>query len=289
MAMQEIFIPIQNDQIQADLYGDFHDLTKSTIIMAHGLGGEKQCGLTEFAKFYEEMEFNVCVFDHRGFGQSTGKVKHLVDKHSQLQDWNAVIEYLNQQFQITKQQIILWGYSFSGAHALTLASNDHFKGVIANFPHTDGLASLTLYPKKYLLPATAIAIQDLVLASFGKIKTMPVVAKDRFAILAGKDCYDGYWSIVPKEKQWDNAVPARIVATIGLYRPTTVAHKIQSDTLVMGAAKDSLIPISATRKMAKKIKSSQYIELQCGHFDLFHEPHKSQILECHTLFLKHLR
>lgn len=289
MAMQAIFIPLKNDQIQADLYGNFHDLNKATIIMAHGLGGEKQCGLAEFAEFYTNLEFNVCVFDHRGFGQSTGKFKHLVDKNSQLQDWNTVIDYLNQQFQITKQQIILWGYSFSGAHALTLASHDQFKGVIANFPHVDGLASLTLYPKKYLLPATAVAIQDLILAMFGKIKTMPVVAKDRFAILAGEDCFDGYWSIVPKDTQWDNAVPARIVATIGLYRPTAVAHKIKSDTFVLGAENDSLIPIAATRKMAKKIKLSQYVELQCGHFDLFHEPYKSQILECHTLFLKQFK
>lgn len=169
---------------------------------------------------------------------------------------------------------------------LTLASQQNFKGIISNFPHVDGLASLTLYPKKFLAAATWISLQDLALAPFGKVKTMPVVAEDRFAILAGEDCYSGYHSIIPPYVNWDNAVPARIVATIGLYRPTTVVNKIKSPTLILGAEQDSLIPISATRKTAKKIKDGQYCELACGHFDLFHEPFKSEILKQHQEFLK---
>ena len=212
-------------------------------------------------------------------------VKCLVDKTSQLEDWETVIQYLNQNLKIPTSQMILWGYSFSGGHVLTLAAQQNFKAIISNFPHVDGLASLTLYPKKYLLGATLCAMQDLALARIGKVKTMPVVAKDRFAILAGEDCYEGYHSIIPDDVQWDNAVPARIVATIGLYRPTATAHHIQSPTFVLGATQDSLIPIKATRKLEKKLKYGQYLELNCGHFDLFHHPFQDQILQAHKAFL----
>ena len=205
-------IPIQNDHIQADLYTAPHD-SKATIIMAHGLGGEKSCGLTEFALYYQKLGFQVCVFDHRGFGQSTGKVKNLVDKNSQLNDWKAVIQYLKTHYALQDQQLILWGYSFSGAHVLTLASQSTYKAIISNFPHVDGLASLGLYPKKYLLSATFKAIQDIAAIPFGKVITMPVVAENRFAILAGEDCYKGYHSIIPNDLHWENAVPARIVAS----------------------------------------------------------------------------
>ena len=280
-------IPLYNDKIQADLYTNAQD-NKMTIIMAHGLGGEKKCGLSKFAQYYQTLGFQVCVFDHRGFGESTHKVKSLVDKNSQLDDWKAVIQYLKSEFNFEDSQLILWGYSFSGAHVLTLASTTTYKAIISNFPHVDGLASLTLYPKKYLLSATFKAIQDIVSIPFGKTVTMPVVAKDRFAILAGEDCYDGYLSIIPEDTLWDNAVPARIVATIGFYRPTTIAHKITSPTLVIGAENDSLIPIKSTRKLAKKIKNGQYHEEHCGHFDLFHEPFKSNILKIHHQFLANL-
>lgn len=288
-AMQAIShnIPIQHDQIQADLYVNDHPNT-ATIVMAHGLGGEKLCGLADFAEHYHKLGFQVCVFDHRGFGQSTGKIKNLVDKNSQLQDWKAVIDFFKTHYNLKDDQLILWGYSFSGAHVLTLGSTATYKGIIANFPHVDGLASLTLYPKKYLLLALLKAIQDLIYIPFGKVKTMPVVSENRFAILAGEDCHDGYHSIIPNDVTWENAVPARIVATIGFYRPTTVAHKIKSPTLVIGAENDSLIPIKSTRKLAQKIQNRQYHEENCGHFELFHEPYKNRILVIHTTFLKSL-
>lgn len=189
MKYKAVNIAISHDLIQADLYGDLNNKTTNFMIMAHGLAGEKQSGLHSFAEFYAALGYTVCVFDHRGFGQSTGPIKNLVDKASQIEDWKAVIGYLKHTYQCTDQQIVLWGYSFSGAHVLTLASQHPFKAIIANFPHVDGLASLALYPKKYLLPATCIALQDLAYATIGKVKTLPVVAKNRFAVLAGADCY----------------------------------------------------------------------------------------------------
>ena len=284
MNTQEIFIPIQNYTIQADLYEGFSE-QKNVIVMAHGLGGEKKAGLLDFAQFYAEQGYSVCIFDHRGFGQSTGKIKNLVDKNSQIEDWKTVVHYLKNQFQILASNMILWGYSFSGGHVLTLASKQNYKAIIANFPHIDGLASLALYPKKYLIPATLLSLQDLAYATINRVKTMPVVAQNRFAILAGEDCFDGYKSIIPQNLHWENAVPARIVATIGLYRPITTAQIIESPTFIVGATNDSLIPIQATRKTAKKIKNGYYFEEQCGHFDLFHEPFKKRILDQHLKFL----
>ena len=293
MEFQEIFIPYHDYHIQADLYGDFRDIQKSVIVMAHGLGGGKNCGLDKFALFYQKLGYLVCVFDHSGFGQSTGPVKNLVDKKSQIQDWQTVIHFLNSHFHLSPSQMILWGYSFSGAHVLSIASEtenkqSRFKAILSNFPHIDGLASLTLYPKQYLAPATAIAVQDLAYSVIGKVKTMPVVAPDRFAILAGQDCYEGYYSIIPNDMSWDNAVPARIVATIGLYRPTTIIHKIHAPVLMVGARQDSLIPIRATRKAGKKILQGEYAEIDCGHFDLFHEPYHSILLKMHQDFLEKL-
>lgn len=288
MNIQSILIPLNQDQIQADWYDESLSAETDVIIMAHGLGGEKACGLDHFAQFYHELGYRVCVFDHRGYGASSGPVKHLVDKTSQLQDWATVIEYLNGELKIQDTQMILWGYSFSGGHVLTLAAKKKYKAIISNFPHVDGLASLTLYPKKYLLPAIFLSLQDLALAPFGKIKTIPVVSKDRFAVLAGEDCYAGYHSIIPDVVQWNNEVPARIVATIGLYRPTITAHQIHTPTLVVGAKQDSLIPIKATRKLINKIENGQYLEVNCGHFDLFHAPYQNDILQAHQKFLQTL-
>ena len=286
MQIKNVFIPLEHYKIQADLY--LQDQTAPMIVMAHGLGGEKSCALDLYINDYVEQGYNVCCFDHRGFGESTGQYKNLVDKTSQLQDWQTVIAYLKKELNLTEQQLILWGYSFSGGHVLSLASEQKYRAVIANFPHVDGIASLAGYPIPYMLPATCLAVADLFLSIFGHTKHIKVVAKSRFAILSGKDCYDGYYSLIPQGQHWDNQVPARIVATIAFYRPIAVAHKIETPTLIVGATQDSLIPISSTRKTAKKSKFIQYHEENCGHFDLFHSPFLQNIQARHHQFLNTL-
>ncbi len=283
MQKKNILIPLQQYYIQADLY--LNTKTSPIIIMAHGLGGEKSCGLDLYVQEYIRQGYSICCFDHRGFGQSTGKYKNLVDGKSQIKDWETVINYLKQELSLVEKDMILWGYSFSGAHVLTLASKQKYHAVIANFPHVDGIASLAGYPIQYMIPATFLAITDIIFSLFGKAKNIKVVAKNRFAILSGEDCYNGYYSLISKNQHWDNQVPARIVATIALYRPITVAHKIASPTLIVGAIKDSLIPISRTRATAKKSNNIQYFEEDCGHFDLFHEPFMTQIQTQHRKFL----
>lgn len=283
MQKKSVLIPLDGYQIQADLY--LSDNRSPIIVMAHGLGGDKSCALDLYINDYLKQGYSVCCFDHRGFGKSTGKYKNLVDKSSQLKDWKTVINYLKNEFTFTEQDLVLWGYSFSGGHVLTLASENKYHAVIANFPHVDGLASLATYPIQYMLPATFLALTDLFYSLFGQVKNIKVVSKSRFAILSGKDCYDGYYSLIPKDQHWDNKVPARIVATIAFYRPIAIAHKIKSPTLIIGAKLDSLIPISRTRKASKESEYIQYFEENCGHFDLFHEPFIHSIQDQHTKFL----
>ena len=283
MHPKNVCIPLDQYQIQADLY--LQEESSPMIIMAHGLGGDKSCALDLYINFYTEKGYSVCCFDHRGFGDSTGKYKNLVDKNSQILDWKTVINYLKKEFNLTEGDLILWGYSFSGAHVLTLASEMNYQAVIANFPHVDGMASVIKYPPLYLIPAVCLAATDLVFGLFGRTKNMKVVSRNRFAVLSGKDSYEGYHSLIPPDQYWDNEVPARIMATIGLYRPIAVAHRIQCPTLIIGAKNDSLIPITSTRKTAQKSKNIQYVEESCGHFELFHRGVMTNIQKQHIEFL----
>lgn len=283
MRAKNVSIPLDPYHIQADLY--LQEKPSPLIVMAHGLGGDKSCALHFYIDFYIEQGYSVCCFDYRGFGDSTGKYKNLVDKNSQLLDWQTVIDYLKRTLNLTEKQLILWGYSLSGAHVLTLASKKNYQAIIANFPHVDGVASVLKYPALYLIPAVSLAVADLALGLFGRTKNMKVVSKNRFAVLSGKDSYEGYYSLIPPDQCWDNKVPARIMATIGFYRPIAAAHNIQCPTLMLGAKNDSLIPIAQTRKTAQKSKHIQYIEENCGHFDLFHRQFMTTIQKQHLKFL----
>lgn len=55
--------------------------------------------------------------------------------------------------------------------------------------------------------------------------------------------------------------------TLPLYRPITKVDKILCPVCIIAARNDSLIPIKAVEKTAKKIAKVDFHVLPCGHFD----------------------
>ena len=68
------------------------DGTLPLIVMAHGLTGTRRDRLGAFAERFADAGVAALVFDHRGFGDSTGEPDH-VDPALQLEDWRAAIAY----------------------------------------------------------------------------------------------------------------------------------------------------------------------------------------------------
>ena len=65
-----------------------------TLVMAHGLGGQKDFGLHKFAGSFAKAGLAVMLFDYRTFGGSDGEPRHWVSPKRHLEDWNAVVEYV---------------------------------------------------------------------------------------------------------------------------------------------------------------------------------------------------
>ncbi|GAX72550.1 hypothetical protein CEUSTIGMA_g6.t1 [Chlamydomonas eustigma] len=64
------------------------------IIMAHGLGGQRDMGLHLYADRFASEGYHVLVFDYRSFGGSTGEPRHWVSPKRHVEDWAAVIQAL---------------------------------------------------------------------------------------------------------------------------------------------------------------------------------------------------
>src|SRR5690606_39052866 len=48
------------------------------VVMAHGFGGLKNCGLEPYAELFAEHGLAVLLFDYRGFGESEGTPRQLI-------------------------------------------------------------------------------------------------------------------------------------------------------------------------------------------------------------------
>ncbi|MDD3593448.1 MAG: alpha/beta fold hydrolase [Candidatus Gastranaerophilales bacterium] len=108
----------------------------------------------EKIKFLVQNNYPVILYDYRGYGQSTNKPS----EEGIYSDLDKFIEHICSDYNITENDIIIWGHSLGGAVATEAATKHKFKGVIieAAFTSMDdmkkyGAKLLSNNPFQYVL------------------------------------------------------------------------------------------------------------------------------------------
>ncbi len=63
------------------------------VVMAHGFGSPRALRLYAYAERFAAAGYAVVVFDYRGFGDSEGEPRQLLDISMQHDDWIAALAY----------------------------------------------------------------------------------------------------------------------------------------------------------------------------------------------------
>lgn len=266
--LETVPFPCQNTTCVGELWRPDGNVKPPIIVMAHGLGAERNWGLTPFAKAFVQAGFAVFRFDYRGFGESGGKPRGLVDGKEHLKDWSAAVVAMKARADVDGQRMGLWGSSYSGGHVLALAAQrpKDFKAVSSQVPFVSGLQSSLVYPIKYQPMAAWYGLKDMLFGTDDAPVTVPLASKNGFAVMVCDEC-DHYKDIAPAERRGQLVAPARIFMTLPWYSPGSHADKIQAPTLLIGAEKDGLVPIQGVRDVAKAIRHVDYVELKgVDHF-----------------------
>lgn len=289
--LESLNFPVRGDRLSADLYLPAGSEPAAVVVMAHGFGARRAYRLPPYAERFARAGMAVLLFDYRGFGSSEGTPRAFVDPARHLQDWRAAISFARGLESVDGSRIALWGSSFSGGHALVSAARlEGIKAVAVQVPFVDGLSSLGVFPKSLLLGAVVAGMRDLAAAALGRAPVrIPIAAASGVRCLAGEDCHEGYLRMVPPGEIHENEVPARILLKIGLYRPTTEVAAIKVPVQIFAARQDSLIPIAAVEKAARKIPQCELHILDMGHFDPYFGETFETVSKAQTEFLnRHL-
>lgn len=240
------------------------------ILMAQGFGMIRDAGLPAFAERFAKEGYAVFYFDYRGFGDSEGQPRHWVSPKRHIEDWQAALNFIQTLPNIDTKRIALWGYSFSGGHAIqTAAKHPNIEAVVLQAPHVSGLSSLTGVPLTKLLKLSMAGIADLVSGAIGKPVYRPIVGREHdVAAMTAFDAWDGYMSQLPANANWENKVRARIFLEISMYNPIFNAHHLKMPVRVISGSRDSIIPESAIRKATEKMPNVEYTVLDSNHFEL---------------------
>lgn len=114
LAYEEVLIPVAEGGQVAAWFVPATD-PRGTILLCHGNGGNISHRLPAIELFHD-MRLNVCIFDYRGYGRSTGKP----GEETTYQDAFAAWNYLVQTRGIAPEQIVVLGRSLGGAVAAGL-------------------------------------------------------------------------------------------------------------------------------------------------------------------------
>lgn len=261
------------------------------VVMSHGFGATKDCGLDGFARRFADAGLEVLAFDYRGFGHSGGEPRQTVSIRRQHADYVAAIAAARRLPGVDPHRIVLWGASLSGGHVLV--GGAHATGVtavIALVPFVDGRAAARHAgrqhrPRQLLRSAVHAARGRACQLAHLREPMLPITGRPgelATLTLPGND--DDYRMIAGPS--WRNEINAAAALEIGRYRPVRHAHQVRCPLLVQIADLDRTSPPDDAAKAAEAGRA-EVRRYPCDHLDVFPgKPWHERAAEHQVAFLR---
>jgi dienelactone hydrolase len=289
---EDVYFPSGGDLCAGWLYLPEGVESPPVVILGHGFGATREMGLDAFAERFAAAGMAALAFTYRHFGDSGGEPRQVLSIKRQLADWDAAIEYVKNRGDMDGGRVAVWGSSFGGGHAITVASrHPELRAAVAQCPFTDGQASARA------------------LGPVGTMRLLPVVGRDYAARIAGRepvriavagtpgtravmnapDALPGYLALVPEGKQFVNEVAARIATQATFYRPGRAAKDVQLPILFCVCDHDSVTPPAQTLAYARTAPKGEIKSYAFGHFDIYlGEPFEEVVVDQIEFLTRHL-
>jgi len=242
------------------------------VVLGHGLGAIREMRLDAFAERFAAAGIAALAFTYRYLGDSGGQPRQLMSVSRQLQDWEAALCYVKSRDDLDGSRLAVWGSSFGGGHAITVASrHPELRAAVAQCPFTDGLASATALGFKGTLKVIPVVARDLIAKLFGGQPVMvPIAAQPgQPALMSAKDALPGYQALMPQGIQFVNHLTARVIPEIVTYRPGRAARKIECPILFCVSDSDTVTPPGRTLALARHAPRGEIRRYDAGHFEFY--------------------
>lgn len=270
------------------------DAPRPVVVMAHGFGSVRALRLYSYAEHFVAAGYVVVVFDYRGFGESEGTPRQLLDIGMQHADWRAALRWARRLDGVDPDGVVAWGTSFAGGHVLTVAGQgEPLAAVIAQVPHVSGPAAVRSTGLRAALRTIAPAVRDTVAGRLGRepVYVDSVGLPGRTGMMTSPDAHPGMLALLREsgleEGAYPQTVAARIALKIGFYSPRRWTAKIACPTLVQIVAQDAITPRGVAERAAARIPRATVHVYDGGHFDPYVEPLFPTVVADQVEFLRH--
>lgn len=262
------------------------------IVMAHGFGAVKALRLYAYAEQFAAAGYAVAVFDYRGFGDSAGTPRQVLDVPMQHQDWRSALAYARTLTGIDAKRVVAWGTSFAGGHVISIAGQgEPLAAIIAQVPHVSGPAAVRATGLLPSLRVGVAGIADQISAWLGRgpVYVNAAGMPGETAVMTSPDAVPGMNKLIAesglKDGDYPNTVAARIVLKIGLYSPKKWARGITCPALIQIADDDAITPQHVAEGTAARMTAPTVRVYSGGHFDPYVEPMFTTVIADQLAFL----
>lgn len=265
------------------------------VLMAHGFGGTRDMHLEPYAQRFNAAGLATLIFDYRSFGASDGLPRNRLDPQDEIADWHAALAYVRTLPNVDTTRIALWGTSFAGGLVVSVAAQDgNVAATVSQCPLLDGFAA-ALAVMHYagslsLLRVSAHGLFDIARATFGgKPHYIPIVAKTgSVGAMTSNDSWDGYMKLATPG--FRNEVTARTALLVPAFRPIRDAARVRCPALLQICEQDTVAPVSAVEKAARRMPKAEVARYPVGHFDVYAGPDFERSVADQSAFLvRHLK
>lgn len=289
---QTITIPVGDSYCAAWLHLPIGVQHPPVVVMGHGMGATREMRLDAYAERFAARGIASIAFTYRNFGDSGGAHRQEVNVQHQLQDWEAVIAHAQSRDDVDGSRVAIWGTSFGGGHAITIASrHPELAAAVAQCPFTDGLRTALRTSPRESLRLQALVMRDLVATATRREPVcLPFAgAHGEAAIMTAPDALPGYQALVPEGGTFVNSTRARAIPRLIRYRPGRRTKKIQIPILFCVSSTDTVAPAGPTLTYASRAPRGVVRSYAAGHFDFYlGEPFEQLVAEQTEFLAGHL-
>ncbi len=295
-------MPVERSDVRFDSHGDecgawFYKPEGPgpfpVVVLCHGLGAVREMRLDASARAFAEAGIAALNFTYRGFGDSGGEPRQLLDIGMQRDDIASAVEYVKSREEVDPTRVALFGSSFGGGHVIAVAADrDDIAAVVAQCPFTDGQASGGTLGLVSTVKVGALATVDGISRMLGRKPVYAMLAGERGdpAMMTAHDVVEGYFSLMPEGMERDNRVAARIGIDILFQRPGRRMKDLKCPTLVCACEKDTVAPYGPTAKYANAAPNVTLKSYPVGHFDIYNgEPFDEASADQVAFLVEHLK
>jgi alpha-beta hydrolase superfamily lysophospholipase len=250
------------------------------IVMAHGLSGTRRDRLGNFAERFSAAGVAALVFDHRGFGDSSGE-PDLFHPARQLEDWRAAISHARSLPMVDPGRVATFGSSMGGGNALAAAAADRrIAAAISQVPFLDIVSQTHRSSPRVLGRMLFAALRG---------KHMPAVGTPGEAAFINAPGAEAGWRRVValgEDSRWRDRVSSRWL--LGRpFRPIRHARDLHCPWLVcVGEADRVARPGPAIRAARRAPRGELRTYPGIDHFDVYDGPGHEAVVADQLAFLQ---